>query len=197
MITNFTEEAFTEYYYSHGRFPDGQYSSQEKKLNEAQLKTKYKKYVKRQEKIKEKFSKKFDVPESILEMDNEQPSTYLQRVLAAEKQVKENDPNYEEWKKNLSREEIEIIEKKMYICKDKDGEVIYDPAHVIPRSKSRTLAKNLLNIIMLPRYVHSLLDSYKDPITEKSIPKEEVELWWKKILGEERYNLLNEEKYKR
>ena len=38
------------------------------------------------------------------------------------------------------------------------------------------------NIISLNRYSHENLDSYRDPITGKSITREEVNKWWVRLL---------------
>jgi hypothetical protein len=186
-------EDFITYYGKYGRFPDAQYSNPDKILNERQLKTKYEKYIKRQSVALLKLKNKFDVPETF-EEDTEQPSTYIQKVFQAEKEALERDPDRQEFWINLTDDEINAIHNKIGMFKDKEGNVLYDPCHVISRTQNKILAYDPDNIIYMPRYCHSLIDIYKNFFTLKSITKEEREDLWKHILGEERYNRLQDKK---
>ena len=57
-----------------------------------------------------------------------------------------------------------------------------DPAHVIPVSRNYSMCYDEDNIISLNRYSHENLDSYRDPITGRSITREEVNKWWVRLL---------------
>lgn len=69
-----------------------------------------------------------------------------------------------------------------------------DPAHYIPVSADPSIMYDENNICMINRYSHSMLDSYKDPITGKPISKEKVQEWWERILkgNSEQYNYLKQ-----
>ena len=69
---------------------------------------------------------------------------------------------------------------------------IYDPAHIIPRARSPRLANEKLNIIMLPRFVHTLIDSYREVFSyeHESIDAKRQEEIWRLIVGTERYEKL-------
>jgi len=69
---------------------------------------------------------------------------------------------------------------------------IIDPAHVIRRSVSKALIYEPLNIVPLNRYSHSMLDSYRSPITGERIDKDRHDEWWLFIVGRERFNKLKE-----
>lgn len=59
---------------------------------------------------------------------------------------------------------------------------VLDPAHYIPVSKDSSLCYKSYNIVLLNRYSHTNLDYCKHPITGENITKEEVQIWWEKIL---------------
>lgn len=71
---------------------------------------------------------------------------------------------------------------------------ILDTAHIIPRSMSSNLYYNENNLILLNRYSHSLIDSYKHPITMLPITNIERDEFWIKIIGIDLWNWLNENK---
>ena len=51
------------------------------------------------------------------------------------------------------------------------------------------------NVVLLNRYSHHNLDECCHPITGLPITKEEVDEWWKKILGEELFEVLRKKAY--
>lgn len=180
-----SQEDYISYYLKTGRFADGQYSPPNKKLNEAQLKTKYNKYIKRQEK------KQINITERFSDFSEKEDGelTYVQKVLRAEKEALDRDPDKQEFWKNLTEREKSAIREKIGIARDKKGEIIYDPCHIIGRTQNKTLAIDPENIIYMPRIIHSLIDTYLN-FEGKPISKEERENLWKHILGEEWYNRL-------
>ncbi len=60
---------------------------------------------------------------------------------------------------------------------------VLDPAHYIPVSASAEHMYDVDNIVRLNRYSHEMLDGFRDPITGKSISKNEVQRWWYKIIS--------------
>ena len=64
---------------------------------------------------------------------------------------------------------------------------ILDPAHIYPVSLDSSLMYELVNLVRLNRYSHEMLDSMKDPISGKSITRDEVYRWWKKIAGNDQW----------
>lgn len=159
-----TFEKFVAEYEKYGRCP-GQMSKPGHKLNERELKTRYEKYSKPKEKKIQKSSWE--------------------------------DPKWKEvadvvWKRDkgqcrlLSKLKIDNPELYVYFINNNLPSLYskLDLAHVVPRSKSKELYYEPSNIVLLNRVSHSLLDSYHNPITGKSITKEEHEKWWRYILGE-------------
>ena len=69
-----------------------------------------------------------------------------------------------------------------------------DVAHVIPRTSSKALYYEPDNLVLLNRVSHSLLDTYHDPITGVAIVPQQVEDYWKYIIGVEKYEELKEKK---
>ena len=91
--------------------------------------------------------------------------------------------------KILSPQEYSILRKNA-------GALLFtlDPAHYLPVGQYPELCYKSYNICLLNRFSHSMLDSYKNPITSTSITKEEVQNWWLRILKGDlaQYNYLKE-----
>jgi len=87
---------------------------------------------------------------------------------------------------------IKLSKKEQKELKKNAGRFIreLDSAHIFRKSRYPHIKYNPEFIIILNRYSHSMLDSNKDPITGKSISKEEVKEWWIFIVGEKKYNKL-------
>ena len=68
---------------------------------------------------------------------------------------------------------------------------ILDPAHCFGAGSFPHLVYDKDNVVLLNRYSHDMLDYFKNPISGKPIDREEHTRWWKRIIGEQRYeNLL-------
>lgn len=65
-----------------------------------------------------------------------------------------------------------------------------DGAHVISRSACKQMIYHTDNVYTLYRWVHQCLDNYIDPIKNIPITKEEIQIYWCRIIGEEKYNEL-------
>lgn len=175
-----TLEAYIQFYNERGYLPDGQYCSPNG-LNKKQLGTKYTKYLRALERKAQKAIT---------------PSLHAQEIFEAEQEVATRvDPNYRDidkgffWSK-LTADEKTYMLKKSSVFRNSDLEIIYDPAHIIGRGRSSKLAKDTDNIIMLPRYFHTFIDKYINPFTLKPLTSSEHEQLWIKIVGQERWDLL-------
>jgi hypothetical protein len=69
---------------------------------------------------------------------------------------------------------------------------IIDTAHIFPRSTHLWIKNDPDNVVCLNRYSHQMLENCCHPITGKPISKDEEIDWWKKVLGDVRFNLLVE-----
>jgi hypothetical protein len=183
-----SEEEYITFYYEKARLIDGQYSNNERRLNNAQLLTKYKKYCKAQAKI-DSQKKVFNTITE--EWEGKEPSNYLKNVFLAEKEARECDPQCSQWYQHLSIAEYSFLSNKSRIFQDNKGQILYDPAHIINRGGNTKLANCVENIIMLPRYIHSLLDQGNSPFSGKKWSLEEKEAFWIKIVGKARWDFLH------
>jgi hypothetical protein len=67
---------------------------------------------------------------------------------------------------------------------------VLDCAHVIPRSVSKNLYYEPKNIVLLDRTFHSSLDFEQNPLDGKVTSKINIELYWRRIVGDELYDWL-------
>jgi len=172
MIKTFEE--FCIYYSNYDRCPN-QLSKPNHIFNEKELLSKWKSYSKAHIKRSQK----------------------LQKGVAG-------DPLWDEvsdivWKRDkecrlLSKLKIDKPESYLYIINHSPYNLLQklDLAHVISRSASKKLYYDPDNIILLSRPVHSLIDSYHDPVCGKAINKEERENWLRYIIGNDNYEKLLE-----
>lgn len=174
-----TFEEYQDFYREKNRLLDGQLVRQDKKLNYKQLQEKYKKYVRGLERKEEKKGQKSDYMKSILEVETE---------------CRLEDPTA-----NIFYNKVNDIDQlwgtdyeSYFIKQNRMMNTIYDPAHIIPRARSPRLANEKLNIIMLPRFVHTLIDSYREVFSyeHESIDAKRQEEIWRLIVGTERYEKL-------
>ena len=63
-----------------------------------------------------------------------------------------------------------------------------DCAHILPRSTYPSLKYNSSNIVLLYRCIHTKIDNFIDPLTNKPMTKEEHETWWRSLVGDELYD---------
>jgi hypothetical protein len=163
-----TIEDFISFYNKYKRFPDGSYVSKNG-YNFLQMERKYKRYRSSLEKRKEKM---------ISYMVDE-------KWIRVKKEVGLRDKYTCRLYPFLTAEEKEIIEESFF-----GGLKEIDYAHVFNKSKYKFMKYLPENVVCLSRLFHARLDIYRDPITGKNITKEEVENWWKRIVGEEQYTRL-------
>ena len=107
-----------------------------------------------------------------------------------------NDKKWFQVKKEITKRDgnncrlVRILSvKDMYLLKKNAGMQlnILDPAHIFPVSLDTSIMYEPANLVRLNRYSHSMLDNMKDPITGKSITRNRVYDWWRKIAGEKQW----------
>lgn len=163
-----SREEYKEYYKNHGRCIDT--APVKTVLNEKQLNNRYARYVERQKRMRER--RKFKLDEKWIELKSQlvQECALIRALRAA----------------NRITEIHEIYKNGKFLVKSLDG------AHVISRQKAPFMKYDSDNVVMLNRYSHSMLDFLKSPIDGSPITKEEQDEWWIFILGEERWNRLQD-----
>lgn len=82
--------------------------------------------------------------------------------------------------------------KEALLLKKNAGKLVtrLDAAHIFPVSLYPELCYVDVNIVLLNRYSHSMLDDFRDPVTGGSISKEVVYEWWQRIAGEKQWKAL-------
>lgn len=86
-------------------------------------------------------------------------------------------------------------EEKKYILNNYMDDYKYlskslDPAHIKPKGSHPELKNNEDNIVTVCRYFHSLLDTFKHPVTKVNINSEERENWLESAKNKKRVKLL-------
>jgi len=171
MMTLFSYNEFISYYEEYKRFPIGIYTPK-RKLNANQLQAYYKKYsdkiIKAEKKREEYFeniekqdSLSYNVKEKVIKRDKNK--CRLWEILNAEEREKAIQNGY-----NVP------LAKKVTL------------AHVIRRSSKKELINTVCNIYQISLLFHERLDNYKNPLTGENISKEQVLLWWKRIINNKR-----------
>lgn len=160
-----TYTEFINYYKKYKKTP-GMISIPKHSLNEKELKSRYEKYC------------KVHSSDSLINVDLK----WLELV----DKLRVRDYNICRLLIILTKDEIEYM-KKTYSHKLLST---LDPAHVIPRSKSKALYYELDNLVLLNRVSHSFLDSYRHPLYGTPITREERNNWWIKIIGLDLYKSL-------
>lgn len=164
-----SREEYKEFYKNHHRCPDSG-TITKYKLNDKQLDSRYDKYVKKQKHIREKSKFRLDEDWIALKSQLVQECALIRALRNANRITDINS----------------IYRNGTFLVKSLDG------AHVISRQKAPFMKYDPDNVVMLNRYSHSQLDFMRSPIDGTPITKDEQDGWWKFILGEERWERLNE-----
>lgn len=174
-----TWEEFLDFYESNGRTPTQQ-KKPNRLLNENQLRTKYDKYLKSVEKEEAR----------------------RQRLMAKVKSTTDwySDEEWEQVKAEVFKRDhydcqlLEVLNnEELTEIKNRAGKLflgIVDPAHVFGKGAYPHMRYDPDNIIIINRYSHSLLDNRKHPVYGRPLTAEEHEGWWRRILGNKRYDRL-------
>lgn len=67
-----------------------------------------------------------------------------------------------------------------------------DVAHIFPKGRYPNLRYDMDNTVLLFRAFHNRLDEGKNPLNGKMATKEEIEAWWIRLIGKEKYEELKE-----
>lgn len=164
----YTFEEFVEYYESTNFFPNGIYTPK-KECNEKQLQSYYKKYCKKYEKIGERIQQ---------ESDKGSKDSLSEETKFI---VTNRDGNRCRLWSILTSDEKNIAIKNGYnnpIAKKLTF------AHVIRRSNNTELVNDPDNVYQVSLLFHSRLDEYKNPLTGKYLSKDDINLWWKRIVDD-------------
>ena len=154
-----TFEEFVEHYEKYGRCKGDAFKNKNK-LNEKQLKTKYKNYMR-------KFNN------DGLTLDQVLRGVILKRDIGCRLICKLTD------------------EEKLLLTDDFMLDIL-DVAHVFGKSAFPHMRYMADNVVLLNRVFHSRLDIGKNPLTGKSMSKEEHEQWWIRIVGKNKFEELKE-----
>lgn len=173
---------FKEFYYQYGKCLND-IQKRNKKLNESQLRSRYNKYCKQKEKEEERRK-------DYIEKQKEKQYPLQQQdekwQVIKEKEFKRD--NYQcQLLKKLNYSEKKIFEENT----PKTQRENLDPAHILRKSQYPCYYYNTKNIITLNRASHNRLDHNQDPLTGRQISRNEVELWWKRIIGKSRKEFLS------
>jgi hypothetical protein len=181
LINTFTFEQFVGYFEKFGRFPDNSYVSK-KGYNIQQLRTKFKRFLSSQGKFQEKKKKQ---NEKQIEKNIERAKKVDLLWEKVKTEVDLRDGHSCRLFRLLSVEEKKLIKDNLF------GKMkTTDRAHVFRRSKYPHIKYFSDNVVCLYRLFHSRLDSYTNPLTGQPITSEEVNQWWKRIIGEDLYSKL-------
>lgn len=165
MLPNFDFQQYKDFYLKYGKTID-QMNKPKNPLSENKLWEKYKKYLKKLEKQNNKNridEKWFDVVQK----------------------VKKRDGVCQLWCKLSEEEKNQVLNLTGNFLLDK-----LDPAHVFGKGSYPHMKYDTDNIVLLSRLFHSRLDHFYNPVTGKAISREEQINWWKRIIGNDLYNIL-------
>jgi len=180
MMLSYKE--FVNYYYRNGKCinqllkPNHQLSNQE-------LQSNYNKYVRREQKMREKRKEQIDKYLIENEEKNEVVDLKLEEVY---NKVNLRDKGKCQLMQKLSPTDYNMLCNIVW----KEMLNIIDHAHIFGKGAYPELKYDKDNIVLLNRYSHSMLDRYRHPITGEQITDSEVKQWWIFIVGKERYNSL-------
>lgn len=153
---------YKSFYESKGYFPDGSYV-RPKGYNEAQLKSKFQKYERSQNRKKMKTLGK--------------GSSQDHKWIDTKKELWETKGTDCALCSVLNDEEFQTL-----ISNDIFNLKTIDPAHVLGKGAFPKSYYKVKNLVPLNRYSHSMLDSGHHPLTGKVISKKEKIEWWDRIL---------------
>lgn len=171
-------EEYKTYYERKGRFPDNSYVSPNG-YNDRQLLTKYGRYVKSQEKVTKKYS---EYQKKWHEKNQKRLDEKWEKLKEI---VDKRDKHSCRLYRLLTVEEINLVKNDLF------GKLkTIDRAHVFRRSSYPHLKYESENVYCLYRLFHSRLDQYQNPLTGAPTTKEEIEQWWRRIVGNEKYDWL-------
>jgi len=162
-----------EAFYEEKGFLPNDVGGRKNELNMVQLKSRYEKYLKSEQKKIDRIERLMSKDEKweILKEQLDLSSCSLEEAL-------------------LTTNELELVSE----LKKNAGHIfeIIDPAHVFGKGAYPHMKYHVDNVVPLNRFSHSMLDQNRNPITGKQLYSEHKEWWWKFIVGLEKYTELKE-----
>ena len=157
-----TYEEFWEFVETKKKFPDTPYFPKTLSLNEGQRRVRYQEYLTRMRKMRERAYTPAEVDEE------------MERVNAL---VRARDGNKCRLIPLLSPEEkAELYHNARFLV------TTIDAAHIHSRGRRPDLKHDVNNIVLLNRFSHSMLDTFRNPINgDVLFNKDEWRYWWKRI----------------
>ena len=180
-----TFDDFVAYYNEKNTFPGGQYCNPDKAYNEQQLQTKYEKFLSAIEKRKRRQD---ESAQKQYEKAVEKSEQVDQKWVCMRERVYLRDNQFCRLFKVLNQSEKEQFGANF----GWKWKYILTPAHVFKVGSNPSIKYNEDYVVTLNLASHGMLDSGKCPITGKAISEQDVENWWKRIVGEQQYNKLKE-----
>ena len=157
-------EQFVNHYEKYGKCPND-WLPRKNKLNEKQLKTRYRlSVVSENTHLEIKEDQSWELVKTIVDKRDNQRCKLIS--LLSPEQLRE-------LKKNSGGLHHTI-----------------DHAHVLSRYERPDLKYETDNVILLNRFSHSMIDQGRDPITGVLIPQEVVDDWWRLLIGDNQYEKL-------
>ena len=177
-----TYSQFLEYYNKNNTLPYPLSLTTKRKLTETELKYKYENYKKRVlnsysgiKKISTNFNYSASLNKILKEIHNEN-----------------NLIPYYRFYNSLKLEYKKILDSLLYLCpKDKNNKIIFDACHYIERSKNKIAALDKSNIVLLPRPLHTALDTRDNIFLNTRLTDIEHNKWWEIILTKDIKNMLD------
>lgn len=163
-----TFDEFKEFYETKGYLPND-VGRRKNKLNDRQLETRHRKYLQQKKKEIEKSEYTIDKEWEELKDQLDFSQCSLMKRL---------------YQEGMLDELAELRQNASWLIQT------IDPAHVFPKGGYPFLKYDVENVVPLNRYSHSCLDTMRDPISGKSITKEDHTLFWMFITGIETYTNL-------
>jgi len=165
---------FVEFFKKKKYFPEGIYFNRNKveRFTEKDFKKYYDNYIKAIEKKEVKLNE-------FVEIKIDENWQECKRI------VDIRDPDNTEFLEKLSEYEKKVLTNKTFNCID-----IYDYCHIFGKGCYPKLKYEPDNIIKMPRLVHGSIDKSKCWITDEFLNKEQVEKFWIRFIGQERFNKL-------
>lgn len=169
-----TFDQFRLFYEKYGKCPNDVGPPKKNKLNENQLRTRFEKYLKSEEKRMRS----------------------MRRLQLKSKAVQSRDLRWDEVRDEVRfRDKYEcslyrkLLQEKRFeeanFLKENAGPLFFklDVAHIFGKGAFPHMRYDVDNLVLLNRFSHNSLDESRNPVTGVQISKDEVIEWWKFLIN--------------
>jgi len=178
-----TLKEFKEHYQKYGRCVND-LQKRNSKLTEVGLKTRYDQYLKSEQKREERQQRVYEKQRNA-EIDYTDEAWENVKLSVAKRD------NYQcQFIKILSDDEYRQLVAHVKRVASGGFLVKIDPAHIYPKGSYPHMKYDEENVVLINRFVHSLLDVFKDPLTGEMITATKRLEWFEKVVGKERMKSL-------